>query len=114
MAEEFVVGERSGWHERCTPGRPTRHAPAAVAPSDRKLLHELWSISHFGWIAQATICRALIISGAQETLARGLGDRLRHLRNRGWVEQRDNDTGTDEREWRLTDSGRDALVRHTR
>jgi hypothetical protein len=74
----------------------------------------LWSISHFGWIAQATICRTLIISGAHETLASDLGDRLRPLRNRGWVEQRDNYAGTDEREWRLTGSGRDVLVRDTR
>jgi hypothetical protein len=114
MAEEFVVDERSGRHEPGTSDRPTRDTPAAIAPSDRELLHGLWSISHFGWIAQATICRTLIISGAHETLASDLGDRLRHLRNRGWVEQRDNDGETDERERRLTDSGRDVLVRHTR
>lgn len=114
MAEEFVVDERSGRHEPGTSGQPARHAAAAIAPSDRELLHELWSISHFGWIAQATIGRSLFISGARETLARGMGDRLRQLRNRGWVEQRDNDAGTDEREWRLTDSGRDVLVRHAR
>ena len=113
MAEEFVVDERSGRHEPGTSDRPTRDAPA-IAPSDRELLRELWSISHFGWIEQATICRTLIISGARETLAGDLGDRLRQLRNRGWVEQRDNDAGTEEREWRLTDSGRDVLVRHAR
>jgi hypothetical protein len=114
MAEEFVVDGRSGRHEPGISAQPTRDAPAAIAPSDRELLHELWSISHFGWIAQATICRALIISGAHETLASDLGDRLRHLRNRGWLEPRDNDAGTDEREWRLTDSGRDVLVRQSR
>jgi hypothetical protein len=70
----------------------------------------LWLISQFGWIAYGTVCRTLIISGAQETLAGGLGDRLRQLLDRGWVEQRHNDAGTDEREWRLTDGGRDALA----
>ena len=68
-------------------------------------------IGHFGWIAHATIRRALIISGAQETLASGLGDRLRQLLNRGWVEQRHDDAGTDEPEWRLTNSGRDAVAK---
>ena len=102
--------KRSGRHEPEASGEPTRHAPRATPPSDQELLHELWLISHFGWIAHATIRRTLIISGAQETLASGLGDRLRQLLNRGWVEQRHNDAGTDEREWRLTDSGRDALA----
>ena len=82
----------------------------AIPPSDQELLHELWLISHFGWIADATISRALIISGAQDILASGLGDRLRQLGNRGWVERRHNDAGTNEPEWRLTDSGRDALA----
>jgi DNA-binding HxlR family transcriptional regulator len=82
----------------------------AIPPSDQELLHELWLISHFGWMAAATIARALIISGAQDILASGLGDRLRQLLNRGWVEQRHNDGETDEPEWRLTDSGRAALA----
>ena len=103
--------KRPGRHEPETSGQPTRHAPRAIRPGDQELLHELWLISHFGWMAHATICRTLIISGAHETLASGLGDRLRQLLNRGWVEQRHNDAGTDEREWRLTDSGRDALPR---
>ena len=103
--------ERSGRHELETSGQPDRHAPAAIPPSEEELLRELWSITHFGWIADATICRALIISGAQEILASGLGDRLRQLVNRGWVERRHTDGGTDEPEWRLTDSGRDVLAR---
>jgi hypothetical protein len=78
-------------------------------PSDQALLHELWLISHFGWIAEATIRRTLIISGAHESLAASLAERLRQLLNRGWVEQRHDDLGTEELEWRLTDSGRDAL-----
>ena len=82
----------------------------AIPPSDQELLHELWLISHFGWIADTTISRALIISGGQDILTSGLGDRLRQLLNRGSVEQRHNDHGTDELEWRLTDSGRAALA----
>jgi len=102
--------ERSGRHELATSRQPARHARTAIRPSDQELLHELWSISHFGWIADATISRALIISGAQEILASGLGDRLRQLVNRGWVEWRHPDGGTGEPEWRLTDSGRDVLA----
>ena len=82
----------------------------AIPPSDQELLHELWLISHFGWVTDATIARALIISGADGILAGGLGDRLRQLVSRGWVEGRGNDGGTDEPEWRLTDSGRDVLA----
>jgi hypothetical protein len=102
--------ERSGRHELETSGQPTRYARTAIPPSHAELLHELWLISHFGWVADATICRALIISGAHEILASGLGDRLRQLMNRGWVERRHTDDGTDEPQWRLTDSGRDALA----
>ena len=99
--------ERSDRHELGRSGQTARHARVVVAPGDRELLHELWLISHFGWIADSIISRALIISGAQEILASGVGDRLRELVNRGWLEQRNNDGGTDPTEWRLTDSGRD-------
>jgi hypothetical protein len=85
----------------------------AIPPSDQELLHELWLISHFGWVADATIARALMISGAREILAGGLGDRLGQLASRGWVEGRENDAGTDEPEWRLTDSGRDVLAQRS-
>jgi DNA-binding HxlR family transcriptional regulator len=70
----------------------------------------LWLISHFGRIAEATIRRSLIISGAQEILATALAERLRQLLNRGWVEHRHNDAGPGEPEWRLTDSGRAAFA----
>jgi hypothetical protein len=102
--------ERSGRHELETLGQPAPHARTVSAPSDRELLHELWLISHFGWIADATISRALIISGAQDIPFGGLGERLRQLLDRGWVEQRHAGGGTDPREWRLTDSGRDVLA----
>jgi hypothetical protein len=102
--------ERPSRYELGTSARPTRHARTAIGPSDRDLLHELWLIGHFGWIADATISRALFISGAQDILAGDLGDRLRPLVHRGWVEQRHNDGGPDTPEWRLTDSGRDVLA----
>jgi hypothetical protein len=102
--------ERSGRHELENTGHPTRHAGTAIALGDQDLLHELWLISHFGWIAEATIARGLMISGAREVLTGHLGDRLRLLLNRGWVERRYTDGGTDEPEWRLTDGGRDALA----
>ena len=89
------------------PARPT--GPDRQLSSDQALLQELWLISHFGWIAEATIRRTLVISGAEEILAISLAECLRQLLNRGWVEQRYNDAGTEELEWRLTDSGRDAL-----
>jgi hypothetical protein len=102
--------ERSGRHELepvqlASPTRRNRNPP-----SDQELLHAVWLISHFGWIAEATIRRTLMISDAQRILATGLAERLRQLLNRGWVERRHNDPGTDELEWRLTDSGRDALA----
>ncbi|MGZ6589984.1 MAG: hypothetical protein ACXVHX_37755 [Solirubrobacteraceae bacterium] len=62
-----------------------------------------------GWIAQATIDRAVIISDADEILDADLPERLRQLQQRGWVEQRDSDAGADEPEWRLTGIGREVL-----
>ncbi|MGZ6778386.1 MAG: hypothetical protein ACXVGO_05265, partial [Mycobacterium sp.] len=41
---------------------PTRSPRRPI--SDQALLEQLWLISHFGWIAKATIDRALIISDA--------------------------------------------------
>ncbi len=78
-------------------------------PSDEQaLLDELWQISHFGWIPEAAIRRALTIAGGQEISAVAVAERLRRLVERGWVEQRDRDADTQEQEWRLTDSGRSA------
>jgi DNA-binding MarR family transcriptional regulator len=100
---------RATWHE-LENLRLASHAPAGIPPSEEELLRELWLISHFGWIGGATISRALIISGAREVRSSGLGDRLEQLVNRGWVERRQSDGGTEEPEWRLTDSGRDVLA----
>jgi hypothetical protein len=100
---------RATWPARA--GEPqASHARAGIPPSEEELLRELWLISHFGWIGGATISRALIISDAREVRSSGLGDRLGQLVNRGWVERRHADGGTEEPEWRLTDSGRDVLA----
>jgi hypothetical protein len=101
---------RSGRHELDLSGQRAPTPPDRNPSSDPELLGALWLISHFGWIAEATIRRSLIISGAQEILATALAQRLRQLLNRGWVEHRHNDAGTDEPEWRLTDNGRAALA----
>ena len=85
-------------------------ARASRQPRDEQaLLHELWQISHFGWIPQAAIRRSLIIScGGKEIPAAALAERLAQLRDHGWAEQRHSDAGADHREWRLTDGGRNA------
>jgi hypothetical protein len=84
-------------------------ARASRQPRDEQsLLHELWQISHFGWIPQAAIRRSLIIScGGQEIPAAALAERLRRLLERGWAEQR-RDAALGDCQWRLTDSGRSA------
>ena len=86
--------------------RPAR--PDSKPPDDQALLRECWQISHFGWIPEAAIRRSLIISSGQEITAAALTERLQQLLKRGWAEERHSATGTTEREWRLTDSGRRA------
>lgn len=81
--------------------------PSPKPPDEQALLAELWQISHFGWIPEAAIRRTLILSRG-EIPAIVLIEGLRQLLERGWAEQRHSDAGTGEREWRLTDSGRDA------
>jgi hypothetical protein len=80
--------------------------PDAKLPDERTLLREIWQIGHFGWIPEVTIRRGLTLAGGQELSAGALARRLQLLLELGWAEQRDGDTG--EREWRLTDSGRNA------
>ncbi|MGA2929922.1 MAG: hypothetical protein ABSG43_28835 [Solirubrobacteraceae bacterium] len=82
--------------------------PDPELPDDQALLRECWQISHFGWIPEAAIRRGLIIAAGQEIPAAALTERLQQLLRRGWAEERDGATGTSEREWRLTDSGRRA------
>jgi hypothetical protein len=110
VAEPSSTDPGGIWPTRAGYVPPARlTAPDRKPPSDDGLLRELWLISHFGWIAETAIRRALIISDAHEILADSLTERLRQLRNREWVEQRYSDLGTGELEWRLTDTGRDAL-----
>ena len=110
MAEESSTRPGGIWPTRAGYVRPARlRGPDREPPGGQALLQELWLISHYGWIAEATIRRTLVISGAREILAVSLAECLRQLLNRGWVEQRYSDVGIEELEWRLTDSGRDAL-----
>jgi len=90
------------------PAGPAR--PGPKPPDEQALLQELWQVSHFGWMTEVAIRRSLTISGRHEILA-VLAERLRQLLDRGWVEQRHSAAGTGQREWRLTDSGRNALSR---
>ena len=99
---------QSGPQQPCTPRRPAQHASSAKPPNEQALLHELWQVSHFGWIPQVAIRRSLTIASGQEIPAATLAERLRQLLERGWAEQRHGDAGTGAREWRLTDSGRNA------
>ncbi len=87
--------------------RPARASPKP--PTEQALLHEVWQISHFGWIPEAAIRRSLTIAGYQQLPASALAERLRQLLERGWTEQRHSDAGPGEGEWRLTDSGRNAV-----
>lgn len=87
---------------------PAGPAPRSAKPlNEQALLHELWQISHFGWIREVTIRRGLAIAG-QEIHDATLANCLGRLLERGWVEPRHSDSGTGHREWRLTDSGRNA------
>jgi hypothetical protein len=110
VAEESSTHPAGIWPTRASHARLARPTgPDREPSSDQALLQDLWLISHFGWIAEATIRRALVISGTHEIPAVTLAERLRQLLNRGWVEQRYSDLGTGELEWRLTNRGRDAV-----
>jgi hypothetical protein len=78
-------------------------------PGEHALLHELWRISHFGWIAHATLLRSLTISAGHRIADAALAGHLQQLLDRGWMEQRSSAAHPGQREWRLTDSGRTAV-----
>ena len=99
---------QSGRQEPGTPRRAAQRAPSPKPPGEQALLRELWQISHFGWIPEPAIRRNLTIASGREIPAAALTERLRQLLKRGWTEQRHGDAGTGAREWRLTDSGRNA------
>jgi hypothetical protein len=77
----------------------------------RTLIDELWRISHFGWIPEAAIRRALTLAGGHEIPNDSLHQGLRQLLERGFLERRDSDGETGEHHWRLSDTGRHARFR---
>lgn len=90
------------------PVEPTRTSRSSL--DERALIDELWRISHFGWIPEVVIRRALMLARGQEILTDGLHQSLRQLLARGWVEHRDGDADIGDHHWRLTESGRDARM----
>jgi hypothetical protein len=94
------------------PGSPTPAGPARPSrklPDEHALLRELWQISHFGWIAHATMLRSLSISAGHQLADAALAGHLQQLLDRGCVEQRSSTAHAGQREWRLTDRGRNAV-----
>ena len=77
---------------------------------ERTLREELWRISHFGWIPEAVIRRALTLTGGRELPADSVHQGLRRLLDRGWVEYQASEDADGERCWRLSDSGRQIHV----
>ena len=77
---------------------------------ERTLLEELWRISHFGWIPEAAIRRALELAGARELPTDSLHQGLRRLLDRGWLEHHLSNEDDGEQHWRLSDSGRQIHV----
>jgi hypothetical protein len=73
---------------------------------ERTLLEELWRISHFGWIPEAMIRRALTLAGGRELPTDSLHQGLRRLLDRGWVEHQASEDTDGEQHWRLTERGR--------
>jgi DNA-binding HxlR family transcriptional regulator len=64
-------------------------------------------MSHFGWLTEGTIRRNL---GADRDLpAAALAAGLQRLQECGWIEHQEAGADSGERDWRLTDRGRDAL-----
>ena len=94
-----------------THDEPVDRTPTSRRPLDeRALIDELWRISHFGWIPEAAIRRALTLARGQEIPTDSLHQGLRRLLDRGCVEHRESDANTGDHHWRLTDSGRDARL----
>ncbi len=99
--------------------RPRRHGDEPLVDpggttarllQERTLLEELWRISHFGWIPEAVIGRALTLAGARELPTDSLHQGLRRLLDRGWVEHQASEDTDGEQHWRLSDSGRQMRV----
>ena len=73
---------------------------------ERTLLEELWRISHFGWMPEAVIRRALTLAGGRELPTDSVHQGLRRLLERGWVEHQAGEDADGEQHWRLSDRGR--------
>ncbi len=73
---------------------------------ERTLLEELWRISHFGWIPEAVIGRALTLAGGRELPTDSVNQGLRRLLDRGWVEHQASEDTDGEQRWRLSGRGR--------
>ena len=104
MSSDRSRDQTPGRHPPADPPRPSRKLPGEHA-----LLHEVWRISHFGWIADATLLRSLTISVGHQIADAALAGHLQQLLDRGWMEQRSSAAHAGQREWRLTDSGRTAV-----
>ena len=61
MSSDRSRDQTPGRHPPAGPARPSRKLP-----DEHALLHELWRISHFGWIAHATMLRSLTISAGHQ------------------------------------------------
>ncbi len=108
----MISPEQSRPQARGTPPAAGSARAGRTLADEHALLDELWQISHFGWVTQSTIHRGVTISAGHEIPATALAQRLRQLLERGWAEQRLSTARTGEREWRLTDSGRNSLPPH--
>ena len=53
--------------------------------------------------------RSLTISAGHQIADAALAGQLQQLLDRGWMEQRSSPAHAGQREWRLTDSGRNAV-----
>lgn len=77
-----------------TSGRSTGRLRSAGCWTKRTLIDELWRISHFGWIPEAAIRRALTLAGGHEIPNNSLHQGLRQLLERGYLEHRGSDADT--------------------
>ena len=73
---------------------------------ERTLLEELWRISHFGWMPEAVIRRALSLAGGRELPTDSVNQGLRRLLDRGWVEHEVGEDADGQPHWRLSGRGR--------
>ncbi len=106
--EDYLVAirpRRRGDAPLVDPGRTT-----ARLLEERTLLEELWRISHFGWIPEAVIARALTLAGGREFPTDSLHQGLRQLLDRGWVEHQASEDTDGEQRWRLSHRGRQMRV----